>query len=132
MRLFYGDVFDGARPDYPVLRLLASALDVFRAQRIPVLVDAVPMDVEYLEHLGIDTRAGLAQTVESARSVVESEVPLSSICTVSCQTRPSSIRAITSCMKASSTDPFGSRVPLRTPSLPGTKLASIRPLPGGR
>jgi hypothetical protein len=71
MHRFYQVALDGAGPDQPVLRLLAAALDVFREQRIQVLVYVVPVNVEYLEKLGVDTRAGLARTVATARAVVE-------------------------------------------------------------
>lgn len=73
MRRFYQVALDGAGPEQPVLRLLAAALQAFRERRIPVLVYVVPVNVEYLEKLGVDTRAGLAHTVATARAVVEQQ-----------------------------------------------------------
>jgi hypothetical protein len=71
MHLFYQAALDGVGPEHPVLRVLAAALDVFREQRIPVLVYVVPVNVEYMEKLNVATRTGLAQTVATARAVVE-------------------------------------------------------------
>ncbi len=61
----------GVDPDHPVLRVLHATLEVFRERGIPVFVYIVPLNLEYLERIGIRNREGVRRGIESVRRVVE-------------------------------------------------------------
>jgi len=65
----YGEALRGVPADHPVLTLLGAALREFRRAGIPAVVYTVPMDVEYLERLGIADPRGLAETIGRVRAV---------------------------------------------------------------
>ena len=55
----------GVDPDHPVLRMLRATLEVFRARGIPVFVYLVPLNLEYLERIGIRDPEGLRRGIEA-------------------------------------------------------------------
>jgi hypothetical protein len=65
-----GALLAGVGPDHPVLRVLRATLEVFRERGIPVFIYIVPLNIEYLERIGVGDREGLRRGVESVRRVV--------------------------------------------------------------
>jgi hypothetical protein len=60
----------GVDAGHPVLRVLHATLEVFRERGIPVFVYIVPLNLEYLERIGLRDRDGLRRGIESVRRVV--------------------------------------------------------------
>jgi len=66
-----GVALRGVDSDHPTLRVLGATLRRFRRAGIDVQVYVVPINVEHLNSIGFDTRAGLRESVESVRRTVE-------------------------------------------------------------
>lgn len=59
----------GVDAQHPVLRVFDRTLRIFRDAGIPTLVYVNPLNVDYLESLGLLDRDGLTRTIESVRRV---------------------------------------------------------------
>lgn len=65
----YGPVLAGVESEHPILAVLSALLGAYRRAEIPTLAYVVPVNVEHLEHLGIDTEGGLVLTLERIEAV---------------------------------------------------------------
>ena len=71
MRMLFGEALDGADPDHPVLQMIEGMVGVLRDRGIAVVVYVNPMNLEWLEHIGLDDHSGLRQTIAVLRTLVE-------------------------------------------------------------
>jgi len=67
----HAEVMGGIEADNPTLALFHAALRRFRAAHLPVVVYTVPVNVEYLERIGVLDEEGLDRTLASLRWVTQ-------------------------------------------------------------
>lgn len=72
-RLRYASVTSGLRPDDPTLRMLAATVRYFTERDVDVLVFAFPMNVSWLQSLGVSTGEDIARSMQTVAAVVEAE-----------------------------------------------------------
>ncbi len=71
LSVVYGQALAGVDSDHPVLLLFGAALRTFTQAGIRVLVYVVPVNVEHLRRVGLESQGGLARTVEAVRRVAK-------------------------------------------------------------
>lgn len=71
MRMLFGEALDGADGDHPVLQMIEGMVGVLRDREIAVVVYVNPMNLEWLDRVGIEDHSGLRQTIAVLRTLVE-------------------------------------------------------------
>ncbi len=66
----YAPILDGVDRDHPVLRVLGALVSHFERSGIRTLVFTVPLNVEYIDAMGLYDEAGLAHSLASIETTV--------------------------------------------------------------